>query len=109
MMKHITFQDFACNFTRLCAADFKAASERYFKYRGMDGNQEMIEKHFIDFLHFLDLEDILHAFSASCLSGVSKSIDIKTQKSDRESARLEHHTQSKFKATSRVVCALSQT
>jgi hypothetical protein len=64
-MSIITFQDFASSFTRLSAQDLKAACGRYFRYRGMGENHELVEKHFVDFLHFLDLEDIFRSYGQS--------------------------------------------
>lgn len=86
----ITFQDFARNFTRLSMVDFKAASDRYFRYRGMDKNNEMVEKHFIDFLHYLDLEAILQSYASSS----SSSSDINVQKSDEVGICIESHSYS---------------
>lgn len=64
-MSPFTFQNFAQEFTRLRAADFNAAGERYFRYRGMDPRTAVVEKHFLDFLHFLDLEEILRQYHHS--------------------------------------------
>jgi hypothetical protein len=95
-MSIITFKDFARDFTRLCTADFKAASDRYFRYRGMDENMEMVEKHFIHFLHFLDLEEIFqsYALSSSMSSGIDKLIDTNVQKSGEVGICSESHSYS---------------
>jgi hypothetical protein len=89
-MSILTFQDFARNFTRLSTVDFKAASSRYFRYRGMNGNSEMVEKHFIDFLHYLDLEDIFQSYAPSS----SRSSEINVQKSDEVGICSESHSYS---------------
>ena len=57
-----TFQDFALDFTKLSEGEFTAASERYFRYRGMDPKIKVVEKHFIEFLHFLDLEELFREY-----------------------------------------------
>jgi hypothetical protein len=64
-MSQFTFQNFAEEFTGLRAADFTAAGERYFRYRGMDPNTAVVERHFLDFLHFLDLEELLREYHRS--------------------------------------------
>jgi hypothetical protein len=95
-MSIITFKDFARDFTRLSTADFKAASDRYFQYRGMNGNHEMVEKHFIDFLHYLDLEAIFRSYSLtlSRSSEIDELIDVKVQKSGEFGICSESHSYS---------------
>ncbi|MDO8773123.1 MAG: hypothetical protein Q7K57_31340 [Burkholderiaceae bacterium] len=107
-MSIITFQDFARNFTRLSVVDFKAASDRYFGYRGMDRNNEMVEKHFLEFLHFLDLEEIFQSKlpSASRDSVIGISIDANSQKKVHAGDCHELHVQTLPKSASRVERAL---
>ena len=69
-MNQFTFQSFAREFTRLSVDDFSAAGERYFRYRGMDPKTVVVEKHFLDFLHFLDFEEMLSKFQ----NAVEKSV-----------------------------------
>lgn len=64
-MNQFTFQSFAREFTRLSVDDFSEAGERYFRYRGMDPKKLVVEKHFLDFLHFLDFEEMLRKFQNS--------------------------------------------
>ena len=61
-MDTYTFQSFALDFTKLSECEFTAASERYFRYRGMDPKIKVVEKHFIEFLHFLDLEELFREY-----------------------------------------------
>jgi hypothetical protein len=109
-MNQITFKDFAQNFTRLCAGDFKTACDRYFQYRGMAGQNEMTEKHFLEFLHYLDLEDIfmskLPSASRDCVFGISQ--DVNSQRSDTECEGHAHHTYMLSKSTSRVERVLTK-
>lgn len=95
-MSNIIFKDFARDFTKLSSAEFEAASYRYFKYRGMNGNHEMLEKHFIHFLHFLDLEEIFqsYALSSSRSSGIDKLIDTNVRKSGEVGICSESHSHS---------------
>lgn len=109
-MSNITFQDFARNLTRLSMVDFKAASDRYFRYRGMHGSNEMVEKHFLEFLHYLDLEDIfmskLPSASRDCVFGISQ--DVNSQRSDTECEGHAHHTYMLSKSISRVERVLTK-
>lgn len=109
-MSIITFQDFASSFTRLSAQDLKAACGRYFRYRGMGENHELVEKHFVDFLHFLDLEDIFRGYGQSIRldSAIVRSIGISTDKSDNAVSRHGLHPQQLLKSASRVERALAK-
>lgn len=95
-MSIVTFKDFARDFTRLSTVDFKAACDRYFQYRGLNGNHEMVEKYFIDFLHYLDLEAIFRSYSLtlSRSSGFDKLIDTSIQKSVEVDICNESHSHS---------------
>lgn len=76
-MDDFSFQNFALEYTRMSTGDFIAAAERYFRYRGMNPNTIVVEKHFLDFLHFLDLEEMLKDFHNSVEPSVQNALPLR--------------------------------
>lgn len=109
-MNQFTFQSFAREFARLSVDDFSAAGERYFRYRGMDPKTVVVEKHFLDFLHFLDLEEILLEYQQSVgrSTGVPQAVSLLGQKSHNVPLPNGHSAQISQKSSSRVKRAFAK-
>lgn len=109
-MMDLTFQNFAREFTRLSLGDFKAAGERYFRYRGLDANTALVEKHFLDFLHFLDFEEILLEYQQSVGrgTGVPQAVSLLGQKSHNVPLPNGRSAQISQKSSSRVKRAFAK-
>ena len=103
-MIDFTFQNFAREFTQLSLDNFKASGERYFRYRGLDPTTALVEKHFLDFLHFLDLEEILLEYQQSVgrSTGVPQAVSLLGQKSHNVPLPNGRSTQISQKSSSRV-------